>query len=210
MSFLRSSLCGFSLFWLPAALASAGCAENAAAHAGADAPQLVGVTDDGRFAVAFVRTETEAVGYVCGRDAESILLSRWLRGAVDDTGLSALVAPASGEPRGTVQFVAESAAASIVLDDGTAVDLVAEPVSERSSEGLYGAMDAGCRTGVIVRGDDAALVDGTWCSASGARRQVTPISPVIFEQDALWVLVPGITEHEVPRELYVERVDAER
>lgn len=198
--------CASCLLGLLAAFA-AGCADDTDdAVAPTEPLQLTGVTEDARFAVAFVRSDDQAVAYVCGRDAESISLSRWLRGDVGEDGEARLVVPATGEVRGTVRFDEDGATASLELDDGTALHLAASPVAEGTPEGLYGAMDAGCRTGVIVR-DGGAAIDGTWCSSAGLRMQVTPLRPMTVEDGALWVQVPVATQDGTPHTLLVRRVE---
>ncbi|WP_437753725.1 hypothetical protein [Sorangium sp. So ce1389] len=149
---------------------SAGCA----AEAVDPAPETsVGAVEGTDAVVAAVRGEGKVTFYVCGGASSYATMTRWFEGPADASGAFSLANggwTASAEPGGD--------AGRLRTPDGAELAFHLRPASLDRAEGLYAAVDSGCRTGVVVHtpeGAEAPALQGTWCGAGDRYAQVTPI-----------------------------------
>lgn len=153
-----------------AVAAASGCSSEAVDPVAAVEPRtVVGRVSGTDVAIAVVSDASQSVGYLCGGPTTLSPWTRWLAGdgallvgadatwsvEIDDGGLSGTVYPADGAP-----IPWQGAQAS-------------------GSAGLYTAVDAGCRTGVVVETETQA--QGAWCNSQGWLEQVTPVTPISVE-----------------------------
>ncbi|WP_437304540.1 hypothetical protein [Sorangium sp. So ce388] len=149
---------------------SAGCA----AEAVDPAPETsVGAVEGTDAVVAAVRGEGKVTLYVCGGASSYATMTRWFEGTAEASGAFSLANggwTASAEPGGD--------AGRLRTPDGAELAFHLRPASLDRAEGLYAAVDSGCRTGVVVltpEGAEAPALQGTWCGAGDRYAQVTPI-----------------------------------
>jgi len=165
----------------------------------------VGEIDGSDAVFAVTATELEVVLYVCG-GASSLEHSRWYQG--ERSGDTAQLSAADGSTAFLRFDGAEQVTGEVVEVDGTRFELEASMSAPESAAGLYGVMDAGCRTGVVVRqsAGDEPVVQGTWCSEEGIFAQVTPIAPIDTSADGFGVRVTG-NRRAPARQLLVQSVN---
>jgi hypothetical protein len=114
--------------------------------------------------------------YVCGGPTTYGTMTRWFSGADDASGAVSL------EKDGW-QVLSDPGGHSgrIVPPQGPALAFEGHAARFGTPEGLYSAVDGGCRTGAVVvqpQGAAGPTVQGAWCRADGARfEQVIPILP---------------------------------
>ena len=115
--------------------------------------------------------------YMCGGPTTYSTMTRWFSGADDASGAVSL------ENDGW-QVVSDPGGHSgrILPPTGPALAFEAHATRFGTAEGLYAAVDSGCRTGAVVlqpSGADAPTVQGAWCGGSNGSRfeQVIPILP---------------------------------
>ncbi|XYH95651.1 hypothetical protein ACMHYB_48930 [Sorangium sp. So ce1128] len=149
---------------------SAGCAAEAVDLA----PETsVGAVEGTDAVVAVVRGEGQVTLYVCGGASSYATMTRWFEGTADASGAFSIANggwTASAEPGGD--------AGRLRTPDGAELAFRVRPASLDRAEGLYTAVDSGCRTGVVVHtpeGAEAPALQGTWCGAGDRYAQVTPI-----------------------------------
>jgi hypothetical protein len=148
----------------------------------------VGRIEDSDAVVALVRDGDGIVLYVCGGAATLDDWTRWFHG---DAGT---VVPGAN---GWTVEIDDSEPSGVVRDpEGEPHEFVATPVS--GTAGLYTAVDASCRTGVVVDADLAA--QGVWCDDLGHFAQVTPVTPIDAQGFRVRVALP-----EGGHDLTVER-----
>lgn len=115
--------------------------------------------------------------YMCGGPTTYGTMTRWFSGLDDASGAVSL------ENDGW-QVVSDPGGHSgrILPPEGPALVFEAHATRFGTPEGLYAAVDSGCRTGAVVLqppGAAGPTVQGAWCGGSDARRfeQVIPILP---------------------------------
>jgi hypothetical protein len=114
--------------------------------------------------------------YVCGGPTTYGTMTRWFSGLDDASGAVSL------EKDGW-RVVSDPGGHSsrIVPPEGPALAFEGHAARFGTPEGLYGAVDSGCRTGAVVLqppGAAAPTVQGAWCGGDGSRfEQVIPILP---------------------------------
>ncbi|WP_438024051.1 hypothetical protein [Sorangium sp. So ce233] len=155
------------------ALLCAGCAADPEEHEAPATGTSVGAVDGSDAVVAVVRGEGEVTLYVCGGASSYATMTRWFEGTVEANGAFSLSNggwTARAEPGGD--------AGTLRSPDGAELAFRVRPASLDRDEGLYSAVDSGCRTGVVVltpEGAEAPALQGTWCGAGDLFAQVTPI-----------------------------------
>jgi hypothetical protein len=174
------------------------------ADASAPPATFVGAVDTSDAVVGLAVDDRGLAFYVCGGSTSYASLTRWFSstapstdGAFDATseGWSVHGAASASAWRGT-----------LTAPDGTTRTWAATASGAATLSGLYAAVDDGCRAGLVVAQatpDGAPQVQGTWCSAAGEFRQVTPIQPFARTDRGIRVRVdaPGGA-----RELYLAPV----
>jgi hypothetical protein len=114
--------------------------------------------------------------YVCGGATTYSTMTRWFSGPDDASGAVSLV-------KDGWQVIADAGGHSgrIIPPEGPELAFEGHAARFGTAEGLYGAVDSGCRTGAVVldpQGAAAPTVQGAWCGSDGARfAQVIPILP---------------------------------
>jgi hypothetical protein len=114
--------------------------------------------------------------YVCGGPTTYGTMTRWFSGADDASGAVSLV-------KDGWQVVSDAGGHSGRIIPPTGPELAFEGHAARfgTAEGLYGAVDSGCRTGAVVlepSGSSGPRVQGAWCGNDGNKfEQVIPILP---------------------------------
>ncbi|WP_433929116.1 hypothetical protein AB3662_36470 [Sorangium cellulosum] len=155
------------------ALLCAGCAADPADHEGPATETSVGTVDGSDAVVAVVRGEGEVTLYVCGGASSYATMTRWFDGPAEANGAFSLSNggwTARAEPGGD--------AGTLRSPDGAELAFRVRPAALDRAEGLYAAVDSGCRTGVVVHtpeGAEAPALQGTWCGDGDRFAQVTPI-----------------------------------
>ena len=115
--------------------------------------------------------------YMCGGPSTYSSMTRWFSGADDASGAVALESDGwqvLNDPGGH--------SGRIVPPEGPTLVFEAHATRFGTPEGLYAAVDSGCRTGAVVLqppGADTPTVQGAWCGgADGGRfERVIPILP---------------------------------
>lgn len=133
--------------------------------------------------VAISTAGDDAVAYICGGPTSLDSHTRWLLGS---GGATELTLEADGWTL-TASVTADGASGTLVDPTGDEADFDAVVAPSQDVAGLYTAMDAGCRDGVIVVSSTAS--QGAWCDDLGNLAEVTPVtpaqmSPVGFEVEA--------------------------
>jgi hypothetical protein len=126
--------------------------------------------------LAVVRGEGTVTLYVCGGASSYATMTRWFEGPEAPSGGLSL---ASGGWTATVEPGGESG--RLRTPEGAELAIRARPAALDGIEGLYVAVDGGCRTGAVVFTPDdaeAPTLQGTWCGAGDLYAQVTPIRPL--------------------------------
>lgn len=125
--------------------------------------------------------DDDAVAYVCGAGDTLGSHTRWMYVEADGADL---VFERDGW-RLEVKVQTEQVKGQLLAPDGTAHALALQPRDgqPRVSDiaGLYTALDAGCRAGLIIASSTAegeVSARGAWCDSFGFVAQVTPVSPV--------------------------------
>jgi hypothetical protein len=114
--------------------------------------------------------------YVCGGATTYSTLTRWFSGPDDASGAVSLY-------KDGWQVVSDAGGHSgrIIPPDGPSLAFEGHAARPDTAEGLYGAVDSGCRTGAVVlqaEGRAAPTVQGAWCGGDGNKfAQVIPILP---------------------------------
>lgn len=174
-----------------AAVALAGCGQAEATHENASAPQtFAGALSGTDAVVALVQSGPDWLAYVCGGPTTQVALTGWFQGRAE--GESAAMSLTSDR---NAAVVATRGAGSITgtLEDGSATYAFEAGSIETASgqvAGLFGALDSGCRTGLVVvpaTAGNPSRMQGVWCDATGRVGQVTPITPL--ERDPRGVAV---------------------
>lgn len=170
-----------------AAIFAAGCGNDASARRAfggelSSSDAVAGAVVDG----------DRASVYVCGGPATFATATRWFQGSVEE--LADGLTRDGWIVRATINLrtVGYPLVGEVLSPDGDAFDFTLVAAEAGSIANLYSTLDAGCRTGVVVReipGQDPA-VQGVWCSDLGEVEQVTPgIAPLVIEDGALTVSV---------------------
>ncbi|WP_437981423.1 hypothetical protein [Sorangium sp. So ce117] len=148
-----------------------------AADPEAPPPEISVGTVDGTDAVlALVRGEGAVTLYVCGGVSSYATMTRWFEGTEDPSGAFSLESDgwtAIADPGGE--------SGRLRTPEGAELAFRARPAALDRIEGLYAAVDGGCRTGAVVLtpdDTDAPALQGTWCGAGDLYAQVTPIRPL--------------------------------
>lgn len=115
--------------------------------------------------------------YMCGGSTTYSTMTRWFSGPDDASGAVSL-------SNDGWQVVSDPGGHSgrIFPPEGPALVFEAHETRFGTAEGLYAAVDGGCRTGAVVLhppGASAPTVQGAWCGGNGGSRfeQVIPILP---------------------------------
>jgi hypothetical protein len=152
----------------------------------------------GTDAVVAVATEGDSVVvYVCGGPSTLAEHTRWYSGSVGDPTLASKAGEAlelsvdGGRARGAYTV------------EGTRFEFEAVAPADRYRR-LFTVVDSGCRTGVVVDGDE---VQGAWCNDLGIFEQVTPIAPIDPTSDSLDVAISSTSEALAGRRLTVFAVE---
>ncbi|WP_437965774.1 hypothetical protein WMF04_40030 [Sorangium sp. So ce260] len=155
------------------ALLCAACA----ADPEAPPPEIsVGAVDGTDAVLALVRGEGAVTLYVCGGASSYATMTRWFEGPEDASGAFSLASEgwtASADPGGE--------SGRLRTPEGAELAFRARPAAVDGIEGLYAAVDGGCRTGAVVftpEGAETLALQGTWCGAGDRYAQVTPIRPL--------------------------------
>lgn len=132
--------------------------------------------------------------YMCGGPTTYGTMTRWFSGPDDASGAISLRSDdweVVSDPGGH--------SGRILPPQGPALLFEAHETRFGTPEGLYAAVDGGCRTGAVVLqppGADAPTVQGAWCGGGDGSRfeQVIPILPgdVISGGIAVHVDIDGI------------------
>ncbi len=171
-------------------LVGVGCGGRIEAEpVGTASSTLIGSVAGSDAVVALVTDGAHVTFYLCGGPTSYVDLTRWFSGSVDGSALQA-----SSTDQATLSGQVDGAGAhgTIVLPDGVTLAWTARPAVPDTDEGLYAAVDEGCRTGVVVMQASASAdvqMQGTWCNSERARMQVTPVLPVLHEAGSIEVLV---------------------
>lgn len=119
----------------------------------------------------------EVTFYMCGGPTTYSTMTRWFSGVDDASGAVSLES-------GGWQVLSDPGGHSgrILPPEGPALVFEAHDTRFGTAEGLYAAVDGGCRTGAVVLqppGAPAPTVQGAWCGGKGGSRfeQVIPILP---------------------------------
>lgn len=154
----------------------------------------VAATDDAEVSLGIAVDGDAVEAYVCGQD-DAVSVSRWFAGSAVDGAFSAdldgwtlSVAGLDAEPTAT-----------FATPGGTTYTWTGAPVD--APEGLYAADDAGCRTGLLWRGETAV---GTWCDDAGRYVQVEPPDTLVPAEDG--TLAVRVDGPDGVRELRLGRV----
>ncbi len=172
-------------FVLVFALAAIGCGEDEPAQQGAPAPAngvktFVGSLSGTDALVAVVQNGRDWLAYVCGGPATQATLTGWFEGRL---GEAESVLHASESNGVFAAARAEDTIVGTLASADSSFSFDAERLDTGAAEvaGLFGALDAGCRTGLVVvpaTGTGPARMQGVWCDSSGRVGQVTPITPL--------------------------------
>jgi hypothetical protein len=153
---------------------------------------FVGALDASDAVVGLAVDDRGLAFYVCGGSTSYASLTRWFSSDAPGGG-GAFDATSDGW---SVHGAASASgwSGTLTAPDGTTRTWVATPSGAATLSGLYTAVDDP---------DGAPQVQGTWCSAAGEFRQVTPIQPVVRTDRGILVRVeaPGTS-----RELYLAPV----
>jgi hypothetical protein len=159
-----------------AGLLSALCAGCAGGEAGAS-DVAVGTILGTDAVIGRVSDGDKVTFYMCGGPTTYSTMTRWFSGADDASGAVSL------ENDGW-QVVSDPGGHSgrILPPEGPALVFEAHETRFGTPEGLYAAVDNGCRTGAVVLqppGSSAPIVQGAWCGGGDGSRfeQVIPILP---------------------------------
>ncbi|MDC0685925.1 hypothetical protein [Sorangium atrum] len=148
-----------------------------AADPEAPPPEISVGTVDGTDAVlALVRGEGSVTLYVRGGVSSYATMTRWFEGPEEPSGAFSL------ESDGwTATADAGGESGRLRTPEGAELAFRARPAALDRIEGLYAAVDGGCRTGAVVftpDDTDTPALQGTWCGAGDLYAQVTPIRPL--------------------------------
>ncbi|MCA9667426.1 MAG: hypothetical protein KC503_17625 [Myxococcales bacterium] len=127
--------------------------------------------------------------YVCGGDATYQDTTRWLEGTLDNDGGSFA---ANDGWSATVTRVGSTLTGKVTTPDKRELSFDASAAAAGTIAGLYGVLDDGCMTGVVVRqpsAGDAPTAQGVWCASDGTVAQVTPVMPLVLSASGLAVRV---------------------
>jgi hypothetical protein len=124
--------------------------------------------------LGIVRSGEKIVAYVCGGPKTYTTHSRWFSGQVSSRSVSL-------EKDGwtlAIDLYDEAALGTLTAPEGTdSLTFETAPHVAGTIAGIYGALDRGCRTGVVVTqssSSDPPSYQGTWCDSSGHVEQVEP------------------------------------
>jgi hypothetical protein len=156
---------------------------------------------DGDAWVAVKEQNGAAVAYVCGGASTIATHTRWLtpEGATTDG------ATRFEEDGWRLDFfVGPPASGTLRSPEGAVTAFTGRALAADGAAGLSTAIDAGCRTGVIVASPEADSAQGAWCDGLGVFAQVTPVLPADTSTGSLTVRAqtPG-----GPRDIVVHPID---
>jgi hypothetical protein len=135
-----------------------------------------GAAQSSDLALAVVEQDGAVTAYACGGPTSYASSTRWFHGTADASGRFAMTSD-GWSIEGTT---GTEATGTLTGPDGVAHAFSLAPRAQGSAEGLYSVQDAGCRTGVVVWGEDggALRAQGTWCDEADHFAQVTPVMPI--------------------------------
>jgi hypothetical protein len=193
---LRGARCLLSFVATAASLPACG-GEADSGDPPSDVRVAVGRIEGTDAAIATLVDAQGAVAYVCGGPTTFESWTRWYHGSDDEGDADGEVALASAD--WLLEIDDSGLSGSVLEPSGVAHAWSATPASEGT--GLFTAVDAGCRAGVVVSGEES--IQGVWCDDLGRFAQVTPVLPIdTLRFDVTVALPEGI------RILAVERARA--
>lgn len=144
--------------------------------------------------------------YVCGGPDTYATHSRWFEGTLTADG--AFDAVREGWAL-TGDAGPDGASGTLTSPDGDELPFDAHPATA-PLEGLYFALDSGCRTGAVVWTGAAGepSLQGTWCDDQSHFEQVTPVLPITLTAEGIHVRVDRTEIGMDKLDLYVEPISA--
>lgn len=182
-----------------AAVALLGCSESPRASS------FVGLSADSDVVFAAVEEDGAVRAYTCGGPATYDSRSRWFEGDLDASGALSIA-----KQGWTLQGSLEGSSPKVELTppSGEPVSFAVRP-ADGALEGLYDAVDSGCRTGAIVWVEGGATrLQGTWCDDADHFAQVTPVTPIEARDQGIAVRVDLSSLGLGTRDLVVKRTEA--
>jgi hypothetical protein len=198
------------LVLLSGALAGCGATSGAEATGGQPAPSrgvAVGAVESTDVKIAVASNDQHVVVYACGGPTSIQEWTHWYGGALSSPEAFEVMADAWSVEG---QRDASGWKGNVKAPTGITYAWSAASAPAGTIAGLYGVVDGGCRTGVIVEQSSPSAspgVQGAWCDGKGQFEQVTPILPVALTAQGIEVVV-NLSQGQGVKHLFAGPVSA--